>query len=327
MPVTFTYFPTSLPARRAERVKSFFLYPEIARTLLRAAEDIGFDAVVVDDPAGALANVDLSATASAMTNALIVVATHWPGVMGPEAAAEQFAALSHRSGGRLALRIPVAEDGGHGGRSHIEEQGRTQEYLTLMRRLWWSDRAFEFEGRYHSIRNARLSHMYRFGREIDIRMVGQSGAALAVAGRHADVFELEPASLNDIRTMMRRVTAAATPRGRAHKVRFALPITVLGRGVFDAGHDHPACSIGLDDPAHAALSLMHLVEEGVSEFMIRGLDDVDSIRRFGQRIVPILRNSAARLPVSAQPGLANTGPLSPDATGSASLRWRSPRAD
>lgn len=326
MPVTFTYFPTSLPARKAECVHSFFLYPDIARKLLSAAEDVGFDAVVVDDPAGLLSNIDLSATAAEMTKALTVIVAHWPGVMGPEPAAEQFASLSHRSGGRLALRISAAAgDGGYGPLSHVEEQERTHEYLTLLRRLWWSDKAFDFEGRYHSIRNGRFSHMYRLGREIDIRMGGQSGAALAVAGRHADVFELEPASLFDIRTMMRRVTAAATPRGRADKIRYALPVTVLGQGALD--HDHPACSIGLDDPAQAALSLMRFVEEGVSEFMIRGLDDVDSIRWFGQRIVPILRNSAARLPRNAQPGLASVAPLPPGAMGSASLRWRSPRAE
>jgi alkanesulfonate monooxygenase len=328
MPVTFTYFPTSLPARKAESVKSFFFYPEIARNLLCAAENAGFDAIVVDDPAGALSNVDLSATAAEMTNALTVIATHWPGVMGPEPAAEQFAALSHRSGGRLALRISAAEDGGYGASSHIEDQGRTKEYLTLLRRLWWSEKAFEFEGRYHSIRRARFNHIYRFGREIDIRMSGQSGAALECAGRHADVFELEPASLHDLRTMIRRVTAAATPCGRADKIRYALPVSVLGQGVLCAGSDHPACSIEIGDPAQAALTLVRFVEGGVSEFMIRGLDDVHSIRWFGQRIVPLLRNSAARLPASAQPDLASAGPpQARGAMGTASLRWRRPTAE
>lgn len=322
MPVTFTYFPTSLPARKSETVKSFFLNPGIARSMLGAAQDAGFDAVVVDDPAGALTNVDLCATASAMTNELTVVATHWAGVMAPEAAAEQFAALSHRSGGRLALRISAAEESKYGASSHIEEQGRTQEYLTLLRRLWWSDKAFEFEGRYHSIRNARFSHLYRFGRDIDIRMAGRSGAALAVVGRHADVFELEPASLFDMRTLMRRVAAAAAPCGRVKKIRFALPITVVGAGVLDGRNDHPACSITLDDPTRATLSLMRFIEEGVSDFMIRGLDDVESIRRFGQRIVPLLHNSAARLHDNAEHDIRSPWPLQSGSIASATVRWR-----
>ena len=327
MPVTFTYFPTSLPARKAENVQSFFLNPDTARDLLQAAEDAKFDAVVVDDPAGALTNIDLSATAAAMTHSLTVIATHWSGVMGPEAAAEQLATLSQRSGGRLTLRISVAEEGGCAASSHVEEQKRTQEYLTLLRRLWLSDRAFEFEGPYYSIRGARFSRMYRYGRDIDVRMAGQSGAALAVAGHHADVFELQPASLFDLRTLMRRVTAAAAPCGRANKIRFALPITVLGVGVLDDRNDHPACSITLDDPARATLSLMRFIEEGVSEFMIRGLDDVESIRRFGQRIVPLLHNSAARLHDNAEPAIASAWSLPPGAMASATVRWRAPRAE
>jgi alkanesulfonate monooxygenase len=327
MPVTFTYFPTSLPARTGENVKSFFLNPDTARDLLKAAEDARFDAVVVDDPAGALTNIDLSATAATMTNSLTVILTHWSGVMGPEAAAEQLASLSRRSGGRLALRISVAEEGGCEATSHVEEQKRTQEYLTLVRRLWLSDKAFEFEGPYYSIRGARFRSTYRYGRDIGVRMAGQSGAALAVAGRHADVFELEPASLFDLRTLMRRVTAAAAPCGRANKIRFALPITVLGAGVLDDRNNHPACSITLDDPARATLSLMRFVEEGVSEFMIRGLDDVESTRRFGQRIVPLLRNSAARHYDNAEHAIASASPLPPGLIASATVRWRSTRAE
>ncbi|MBI1291893.1 LLM class flavin-dependent oxidoreductase [bacterium] len=320
MPVRFTYFPTSLPARRAEDVASFFLNPEIARNLLRAAEDASFGAVVVDDPAGALTNLDLSATAAAMTTALTVITTHWSGVMGPVAAAKQLASLSHKSDGRLALRISAVEEGGCAAASHVQEQKRAQEYLTLLRRLWLSDRAFDFEGPYYSIRGARFSHMYRFGRDIVIRMSGQTGAALDAAGRHADVFELEPASLSDLRALMLRVTAAASLCGRANKIKFALPITVLGTGVLNYCDYHPACCITLEDPERAAVSLIPFIEGGVSEFMIRGLEDVESIRWFGQRIVPLIRNSAARLVDDTKPAAASTWFLPPGATDSANLR-------
>lgn len=326
MPVSFTYFPSSLPARKGENVKSFFLDPDAAREMLRVAQHAGFDAIIVDDPAGALTNIDLSATAAAMADALNVIPTHWSGVMGPEAAAEQFASLSRRSGGRLALRISAAEEGGCETASHVEDQKRTEEYLTLLRRLWLSDKAFDFEGPYYSIRGGRFRSILHYGRDIVIRMGGRSGAALAVAGRHAAVFELEPASLFELRTMMRRVVAAAAPCGRANKIRFALPITVLGTGFLDERSDHPACSISLDDPTRATLSLMRFVEEGVSEFMIRGLDDVDSIRRFGRRIVPLLRNSVARLHEDADV-IAGERPLPPGPIASATVRWRSHRAE
>ena len=327
MPVTFTYFPSSLPARSGESVTSFFLNPDIARAKLKAAEDAKFDAIVVDDPAGGLTNLDLSATAAAMTDSLTVIATHWSGLMGPEEAAEQLASLSRRSGGRLAMRILAAEEGGRGATSHGAEQKRTQEYVTLLRRLWLSDKAFDFEGPYYSIRSGRFRSIYRYGKGIDVRMAGQSEAALAVAGRHADVFELEPASLFELRTLMRRVAAAAAPYGREKRIRFALPITVPGARILDNRNDHPACSITIDDPTRATLSLMRFIEEGVSEFMIRGLDDIDSIRRFGQRIVPLLRNSTARLHDHVEDVIASGQHLAPGSIASATVRWRSHRAE
>ena len=41
--------------------------------------------------------------------------------------------------------------------------------------------------------------------DVTIRMGGQSGTALKVAGRHADVFELTPGTLDEIRQLMERV--------------------------------------------------------------------------------------------------------------------------
>ncbi len=326
MSVTFTYFPKALPALRTEDATSFFLDPDVARKLLIAAERASFDAVVVDDPAGALSNIDLSAAAVGMTTSLRVVTTHWTGVMGPEEAASQFAALSHRSGSRISLRISTEDAGRIGEEKHVEAKRRTQEYIMLLWRLWLSEKPFHHEGPYHSIQRAELGPLNRFGRDITFRMGGCSGAALDVAGRYADVFELEPASLFDLRTMIRRVTAAATPYGREARIRFALPITVLGHGILEDRHAHPGCTLRIDDPARAALSLMPFVEEGVTDFMMRGLDDVDSLGWFGHKIAPILRNSAARHGNDGPSGIGKPWAAA-RGTNSARVRWRSSSPD
>ena len=86
----------------------------------------------------------------------------------------------------------------------------------LLKRLWLSDAPFDYEGPYHRIRNGYVAN--RHCHPTEIRMTGRSGSALDVAGRHARVFELESASLYDIRTMMRRVSRGSITSSISRKL-------------------------------------------------------------------------------------------------------------
>lgn len=323
MPVNFTLSPKPQSDRGDVSFSSLFFNPETARSLLVAAEDAGFGGVIIDDPAGLLGNLDLSSYAASKTEALAVIVTHWAGVMSPEAAARQIASINNVANGRLSIRVTVEESAGDrqpaGTQDHSSRQRRTDEYLMLLKRLWSSERPFDYEGPFYSVRDGYVSAKGAFGPAIPIRMSGRSGVALSVAGRHADVFELEGGSLFDIRTMMRRVVAAATPFGRGSGIRFALPVAVLGEEAAPAVVEHPACTIRLGDPSRVALALLPFIEAGVTEFLISGLADRASIRRFGQQVIPLVRNSALHLRGGDGIGMA----LPPEPLQTATLRWRS----
>ncbi|TPM25968.1 LLM class flavin-dependent oxidoreductase [Mesorhizobium sp. B2-3-5] len=299
MPIAFTH----VPGKTAEAAVPFFYDFAETATKLGLIEDGGFQKIVVDDPAGLLTNMDLAAQVLNRTASLEVVLTHWAGVIEPTAAARQLASIDRESGGRLALRMisePLNDDDaearpvGHG----VIWQ-RIDEYLVLLKRLWSNDLPFDHEGAFYSIEGGYVPRKGPHGLDLVIRMGGQSGTALKVAGRHADVFELSPGSIDEVRHLMERVRGAAAEHGRAGRLRFALPVRIHW-GSSLAGHRAADLS---GPPAQAALSLLAYAGLGIDEFMIVGVDTPREIATIGRETIALLRNSLARREASEfQPG-------------------------
>ncbi|MEP6564502.1 MAG: LLM class flavin-dependent oxidoreductase [Mesorhizobium sp.] len=292
MPIEFTHVPGKThPAGLA--VPFFHDFIETA-TKLSLIEDAGFQKIVVDDQAGLLTNMDIAAQALDRTSSLEVVLTHWAGVIEPTVAARQLAALDARSGGRLSLRMlsePLNDDDAETRPvGHTVVWQRIDEYLVLLKRLWSNDRPFDHEGAFYSVKGGYVPRKGPHGADVTIRMGGQSGTALKVAGRHADVFELTPGSLDEIRQLMERVRSAAAEHGRAGKVRFALPIRIRSEG---STTGHKAVDV-FGPPAQVALSLLPYAALGIHEFMIVGVDRPREIAAAGRETIALLRNSLAR---------------------------------
>jgi alkanesulfonate monooxygenase len=296
MPIEFTHVPGKVhPAGTSSTVPFFYDFAETA-TKLSLIEDVGFRKIVVDDQAGLLTNMDLAAQVLDRTSSLEVVLAHWAGVIEPTVAARQLASIGVKSGGRLSLRMlsePLSDD------DAVVWQ-RIDEYLVLLKRLWSNDRPFDHEGTFYSIKGGYVPRKGPQG--VAIRMGGQSGTALRVAGRHADIFELAPGPLDEVRQLMDRVRGAAAEHGRASKVRFALPVRIRPEeGASTAGHR--AVDL-LGPPAQIALSLLPYAALGITEFMVVGIDRPRQIATAGRETIALLRNTLARREADvAQPGV------------------------
>ncbi|MER8951847.1 LLM class flavin-dependent oxidoreductase [Mesorhizobium sp. M0833] len=292
MPIEFTHVPGKIHAADA----SFFYDFVETATKLSLIEDAGFQRIVIDDQAGLLTNMDLAAQTLDRTSSLEVVLTHWAGVIEPIVAARQLAALDARSGGRLSLRMlsePFGDDDAEARPAgHTVVWQRIDEYLVLLKRLWSNDRPFDHEGAFYSIKGGYVPRKGPHGADVNIRMGARSGTALRVAGRHADVFELAPGPLAEIRQSMERVRSAAAEHGRAGKLRFALPVQIRSE-------DKPAtsCQKAVElagPPAQVALSLLSYAALGIKEFMIVGVDRPREIATAGREAIALLRKSLAR---------------------------------
>lgn len=299
MPIEFTHVPGK--THTADSTVPFFYDFAETATKLSLIEDIGFQKIVVDDPGGLLTNMDIAARALDRTSSLEVVLTHWAGVIEPTVAAQQLAGLDAKSGGRLSLRMlsePLSDDDAEARPvGHTAVWQRIDEYLVLLKRLWSNDRPFDHEGAFYSVRGGYVPRKGPQGAGMTIRTGGQSGTALRVAGRHADVFELAAGSLGDIRRLMERVRGAAAEHGRARKLRFALPVRI-------GSADNVACQKAVEiagPPAQNALSLLPYAALGIEEFMIVGIDRPRGIAMAGRETIALLRNALARRE-APQPG-------------------------
>jgi alkanesulfonate monooxygenase len=292
MPIEFTHVPGKThPADST--VPFFYDFAETA-TKLSLIEEVGFQKIVVDDQAGLLTNMDIAARALDRTSSLEVVLTHWAGVIEPTVAARQLAGLDAKSGGRLSLRMlnELLNDDDAEARpvGHTLAWQRIDEYLVLLKRLWSNDRPFDHEGAFYSVRAGYVPRKGPHSADMTIRMGGQSGTALGVAGRHADVFELTPGSLNEVRQLMERVRSAAAEHGRAGRLRFALPVRIRSEG-------NASCQKAVEiagSPAQIALSLLPYAVLGIQEFMVVGVDRPREIATAGRETIALLRNSLTR---------------------------------
>jgi len=312
MPIEFTHVPGK-PANGS----FFYDFAETA-TKLSLIEDAGFRKLVVDDPAGLLTNMDIAAQTLDRTGSLEVVLTHWAGVIEPTVAAGQLAALDRRGGGRLSLRMlsEPLEDSDAESRpvGHSVVWQRIDEYLVLLKRLWSNDRPFDHEGAFYSVRGGFVPRKGPHGADLAIRLGGQSGTALMVAGKHADVFELAAGSPDEVAQLMQRVRSAAAEHGRGGRLRFALPVRIRPDG-WTGAPNHKAVEIA-GPPARLALALLPYAALGVEEFMIGGIDRLSEIARIGRETITLVANSLARREAAVpQPGAFASHPFAENRAG------------
>lgn len=286
MQIDFTHCPGGV-ADSDELHPSYFADTAFAVQRLRQLENAGFGRVMIDDMAGLLANMDLASLALRATQSLGILVSHWPGIVAPVVAARQFAALDKLRPGRLSLRVPASRGlrGIPDGLAAFDGLGRTDEYLVLLKRLWTNMRPFDHEGIFYRVHGGFVPLKPKGGVDIQLQLGGQSGTALKVAGKHADLFELPAGGLEETRRLTERVKVAAQPFGRAGRVRFSLPV--------HAGEGAEDWQLGAS-PDRAAERLVAYAELGVTDFLVHGLDDANAIEAFGQEIVPQVRRMSRR---------------------------------
>ena len=205
-------------ASRKGRIDGFGLAAAAA-----SAEAAGIDRLLIGDPTG---SQDVAALASHIlhaTSTLNVEIEHGAGLVSPEIAARQIATLDQLSGGRVTVHIDPP-CGGAVALSHEDCLARLDEYIMLLKRLWSNDAPIDHEGRFHRLEGAFSGPKpFRDG-HVPIAFAGLSGTAIKVAARHADVFVLPAATIDETRRTIERVRAAAARHRRAETIRFSYPI-------------------------------------------------------------------------------------------------------
>ena len=197
------------------------------RDFAQAAERARFDRVLVgyfsDSPDGFL----VAALAAGHTQRLGFLLAHRPGFMAPTVAARKLATLDHITGGRAAVHIITGGDDADQRRDgdyldKNERYARTDEYVSILKRVWTEDGPLDHTGAHYKFEGTSTAMRCVQRPHIPVFFGGVSDAAIAVTGKHADVYALWGETHAQVRDVIGRVRAAAAPYGR--EVRFSLSL-------------------------------------------------------------------------------------------------------
>lgn len=194
--------------------------PDYVRVFAQAHEHAGFDRILVPAHGTSPDNLLTVTYAALATRKIPFLLAHRPGLTAPTVAARQLATLDQYLSGRVAVHYITGgsdEDQQRDGDflSHDERYARTDEYLTVLRRVWTEEAPFDHEGAHYRIKGAWSEVKPLQKPYVPIYFGGASAPALQVAGKHADVYALWGESLAQAGDLVRRVRAEAAQHGRS----------------------------------------------------------------------------------------------------------------
>ena len=197
------------------------------RAFSQAHERAGFDKVLVGYTATSAEGFVIAGYAAAHTERLAYLIAHRPGFVAPGLAARKAATFDQVSGGRLALHIITggsdadqAKDGDW--LDHDTRYRRTDEYLTLLRRVWTEDRPFDHAGEFYRVAGAYSEIKPLQKPHVPLYFGGASEAAHRIGAKHADVYMLWGEPLAAVKQRIADVRAAALPFDREPRFSVSL---------------------------------------------------------------------------------------------------------
>ncbi len=190
---------------------------EFAAELARAHEASGFDRVLIAHSSSSIDGFVLADQTLEATESLKVLLAHRPGFWSPTIAARAYATLDAFHPGRVAMHVITGGDDTDQQRdgdylTKEERYRRTDDFLTVLRQEWESDRPFDHEGEFYKLTGAYAA--VRPEGRIPIYFGGASEDAVRVGGKHADAYAFWGEPLDAIRQRIAEVRAAAALYGR-----------------------------------------------------------------------------------------------------------------
>lgn len=205
--------------------------PIVDRDYLRAATQAheygGFDRILVAFHSTTPDSFSLAQYAASVTERIHLMIAHRPGFVAPTVASRQLATLDHLTGGRTGVHIitggndaELAQDGDF--LTKDERYARTSEYLDIVKASWTSATPFDYAGEHYRVAKAFAAVKPVQQPHLPVYFGGSSDAAIAVAGKHADIYALWGETLPQVAETIRRVREAASVHGRERQLRFSL---------------------------------------------------------------------------------------------------------
>jgi alkanesulfonate monooxygenase len=197
------------------------------RAFAEAHERAGFDRVLVGYTSTSADGFIVAAHAAAHTERLSYLIAHRPGFVTPTLAARTMATLDHVTEGRIALHVITGGSDPEQTRDgdwldHDTRYRRTDEYLTVLRRMWSAPEPFDHEGEFYRFSRAFSEVKLLQQPGIPLYFGGASGAAADVAAKHCDVYALWGEPLAAVKQRIADIHDKAARFGRRPRISVSL---------------------------------------------------------------------------------------------------------
>ena len=265
-------------ARKGPAVDSAYV-----RAFAQAHEHAGFDRILVPASSSSPDTLLTVAYAASVTQKIGFLLAHRPGFVAPTLAARQLATLDHYTQGRLAVHYISGgsdEDQQRDGDflSHDERYARTDEYLTLLRRVrseaTLNGRHVDFSisfrpilGRTEDEAWARAERILEDTRRLRV----QQGYARGVGPQLSEGAQ--------------RLLADAAKGDRVDERLWTAIARELG------GRSNSTSLVGT--PEQVADALLKYYDLGITTFLIRGFDPLVDAIDYGRELLPLVRAKVA----------------------------------
>jgi alkanesulfonate monooxygenase len=219
---------------------------ELFDRIILTAEEAGFEYFLVPVAPACWEAWISSAMAVAKTHRIKALVAARPGYISPVQFAKMAATFDQLSGGRIAINLIA----GHSDSETISEGIRLakedryammDEDVSIMKLLWTRQGGVDFEGRFHTLRGARVNPHPIQKPYPRFYLGGGSQEAWEVSAKHADVHLFWGDTPQRIAETMAVIRTLAAKHGRQAQIGFGMRLQILCRETeqeaWDAAHE------------------------------------------------------------------------------------------
>jgi alkanesulfonate monooxygenase len=157
-----------------------------------------------------------------------------PGYINPVLLAKMIAALDQLSGGRVSVNLIAGQsdtetlaDGVQWSKEQRYEL--MEEEVRIFKALWTSTGRVEFQGKYHTLRGARIAPRPYQQPHPRFYLGGGSQQASEISAKHSDVHLFWGDTPERIAENIRTIRALAAQHGREHEIGFGMRLQIICR--------------------------------------------------------------------------------------------------
>lgn len=207
---------------------------EMFGRVVTAAEAAGFEYLLVPVAAQCWDAYVTSAAMLGRSRSIRMLVAARPGYVNPVLLAKMITAFDQLSGGRVAVNLIAGqsetETAAEGIRWSKEERYELMdEEVSILKALWAAAGRVDFDGRFHTLRGARISPPPLQKPHPGFYLGGGSGQAWEISAKHAHVHLFWGDTVERIAGNMRTIRALAARHGREDEIGFGMRLQIVCR--------------------------------------------------------------------------------------------------